>query len=195
MLIQYDATAINAAMKDGGYTSAAYAQEAGLFWHLDQVWNNGLDAGLLASAITVAKTINIDQAFLNDLTAAGGDPIQKMLTYVEPVTPVTPVTPGTTTQGTTGTGLAAISGALGNAWNGLTAAASTAGTSTATNEIAPGLPLEQGSSASTGTSTSNASLPLSIIIGVICLLIAGILAYLGRDTIVATLKGHGRPGK
>ena len=193
MLITYDDTAINAAMKAEGYTS--YKQENGLFWHLDQVWNNGLDAGLLASAITVAKTINIDQAFLNDLTAAGGDPIQKMLTYVEPVTPVTPVTPGTTTQGTTGTGLAAISGALGNAWNGLTAAASTAGTSTATNEIAPGLPLEQGSSASTGTSTSNASLPLSIIIGVICLLIAGILAYLGRDTIVATLKGHGRPGK
>ncbi|BDZ67505.1 hypothetical protein [Methanobacterium ferruginis] len=193
MLIQYDATAINDAMKAEGYTS--YKQENGLFWHLDQVWNNGPDAGLLASAITVFKTVNIDQAFLNDLTAAGGDPIQKMLTYVEPVTPVTPVTPGTTTQGTTGTGLAAISGALGNAWNGLTAAASTAGTSTATNEIAPGLPLEQGSSAATGTSTSNASLPLSIIIGVICLLIAGILAYLGRDTIVATLKGHGRPGK
>jgi len=199
MLIQYDDTAINAAMKAEGYTSDTsnkYAQEAGLFWHLDQVWNNGPDAGLLASAITIAKTANIDQAFLNDLTAAGGDPIQKMLTHVDPVTPVTPgtTTQGTTTQGTVGTGFAAISSALGNAWNGLTTAVGTVSTSTATNEIAPGLPLEQGSSASTGTS-SNSGLPIGAILGVIFLIIAAILVYLGRNTIVATLKGYGRPGK
>lgn len=190
MLIQYSDAAITNAMKT---EYAAFAQENSLFWHLDQVWNeNGQNKGILASVITVAKAVTIDQNFLNYLTAAGGDPIQKMLAYVEPVTPVTPATPtATTTQGTSVNGFANIGGAISGALNGL-------GTSNGvTNEIAPGLPLEQAAPTSTSASTSSngANLPIGIILGVIFLIIAGILVYLGKDTIVATLQGYGRPGK
>jgi cobalamin biosynthesis Mg chelatase CobN len=201
MLIQYDGTAATTAMgtkyvayirdENNNIISTVYAQEYDLFWHLDQVWNNGPDAGVLAEVITVARTITIDQTFLNYLTAAGGDPIQKMLTYVEPVTPVTPTTPGTSSTTTSGTGFAAISGALSNALNGLTTGTSTAtttATTATTTEIAPGLPLGQ-------TSTSSSNLPVGAILGAIFLIIAAIIVYLGRNTIIATLTGHGRPGK
>jgi formylmethanofuran dehydrogenase subunit E-like metal-binding protein len=193
MLIQYDDVAITAAMENGRYTSTAYKQEADLFWHLDQVWSNGPDAGVLASVITVVKSITIDQTFLNYLTSAGLDSIEKMLAAGEPVTPVTP---GSTVQGTVGNGFAAISGAWNNAFNDLTAV-----TSTSNNEIAPGLSLGQSSSsAAAGTSTTSASstvagIPVGAILGGLFLILAGILLYLGRNTIVAVIKGYGRPGK
>jgi cobalamin biosynthesis Mg chelatase CobN len=193
MLIQYDDVAITAAMENGRYTSTAYKQEADLFWHLDQVWGNGPDAGVLASVITVVKSITIDQTFLNYLTSAGLDSIEKMLAAGEPVTPVTP---GSTVQGTVGNGFAAISGAWNNAFNDLTAV-----TSTSNNEIAPGLSLGQSSSsAAAGTSTTSASstvagIPVGAILGGLFLILAGILLYLGRNTIVAVIKGYGRPGK
>lgn len=200
MLIKYSDAAITTAMgtkyvdyirdANGKVVSAVYAQEADLFWHLDQVWNSkGLNQGILASVITVAKSFTIDQNFLNYLTAAGGDPIQKMLSYVEPVTPVTPSSQGTST--TSGTGSASLGAAISSGLNGL-------GTSNgATNDIAPGLPLEQATPISTSTSTSgnNAGLPIGMILGALFLAIAGILAYLRRDTIIATLHGYGRPGK
>jgi len=189
MLIQYEGDAITTAMKETGYT--VFAQENDLFWHLDHVWNSaGHYQGILASVITVAKAFSIDQNFLNDLTAAGGDPIQKMLTYVEPVTPETPTTT-TITQRNSGNTIANFGGAIPGALNVL-------GTSNGVNnEIAPGLPLEQtiSTSDSTRTDSDGAGLPIGAILGIIFLTIAGILVYIGRNTIVATFTRHGRPGK
>ncbi len=188
MLIAYADTTITQAMRNGGYT--AYAQENDLFWHLDRVWNNGPDAWAVSAAITTARTItNIDANTLSYFNAAGGDPITRVLGYVAPVTPLTPLTLGSSSnaQDSSGTGLVTI---VTNALNGL-------GTSSAANnEIAPGLPLEQSTAATGTTSTgNNAGLPIGTILGAIFLVIAGILVYLGRNTIVATLRGYGRPGK
>lgn len=194
MLVQYDGTAITNAMKAEGYTT--YAQENDLFWHLDHVWNGGSDAGLLASVITVVKTTTIDQAFLNELTAAGGDPIEKLLNYVyvapvTPVNPVSPVTPsnsGTSTQTNILTGIGAT--AL-NAVNGLNSL--TTGTSTAASEVAPGLTTSPSTTPAAGktTATSNGSnLPLGAAAGAILIAIAAALIYLGRNTITGAIKGQ-----
>lgn len=183
-LIRFDSSGFNAAMIATGYTSAIYAQEAVMFWHADRVWNGGPDAALVASFFTIERSIPINAAILSTLTAAGGDPVKFMLNYVVPVTPVTP------SQGTSGNIFDNIGGMVSSAFNGL-------GTSnTATNEIAPGLPLGQSTPATaTTTSSLTTGLPIGAILGVILLIIAAILVYLGRNTIVETLTGHGRPGK
>jgi len=178
-LIQYDTTKMNELMAADGYTSSAN-------WHFDKVYPD--TASYLNAMFSVVREIPLTSDTLAALTAAGGDPVKFVKNYVIPVVP-TPATP-TSTQGTSGNGFANIGGAISGALNGL-------GTSNgATNEIAPGLPLEQTTPAITSATSGNeANLPIGAILGTIFLAIAGILVYLGRGTIVATLKGHQRPGK
>lgn len=200
ILIQYDDTAITTAMKAEEYT--AYAQENGLFWHLDQVWNNGADARVLDSAIIVAKGIdNINPAFLKDLTAAGGDPIQKMLTYVAPVSPTNPE--GTSdTSGTSGTsGTTPIIGSIGNGLSSTITALTSAvnglvnsNIQSAADEIASIQTSNTPTTATTPTN-NNSGLPLGSIVVIIFLAVAAILAYLRRNTIIDTVRRTERFGK
>lgn len=82
MLIQYDPTIITNEEKSDGYT--AYGSYNDPFWHLDKVWNNGSDAGVVASAISTVKTLNnMNQNFLDNLTTAS-NPVSYMLNYVSP---------------------------------------------------------------------------------------------------------------
>jgi formylmethanofuran dehydrogenase subunit E-like metal-binding protein len=67
-----------------------------------------------------------------------------------------------------------ITGALVNIANAITESPST--TDAAPNEIAPGIP---------NPTNSDANSPIGIIVGVIILAVVGLLAYLGRDTIIA----------
>ena len=182
-LISFNSDSFNAAPGNAGYST--YNEENTMFYHLDRVFNGGPDAALVASYFTIARAIPINSAILSTLTAAGGDPVKFILNYVVPVTPATP----TSSQGTSGNSLVNIGGTISSALNGL-------GTSsTSTNEIAPGLPLGQSTPATaTTTNSSTAGLPIGAIIGALFLVIAAILVYLGRNTIIETI-GYGGPGK
>lgn len=182
-LIMLNSDAFNVAPGNAGYTT--YNEENTMFYHLDRVFNGGPDSALVASYFTIARAIPINSVILSTLTAAGGDPVKFILNYVVPVTPATP----TSSQETSENSLANIGGTIGSALNGL-------GTSsTSTNEIAPGLPLGQSTpTTATTTNSSTAGLPIGTIIGALFLVIAAMLVYLGRNTIIETI-GYGRPGK
>lgn len=180
-LIQYDLSAMNVLMAADGYSNGGN-------WHLDKVYPDTGNSYLNAM-FSVVREIPLTQDSYEALTAVGGDPVDFLLNYVVPVTP-TPITPTPSTPGTSGNGFSTINGALANVWNSLESS------STSTNEITPGLPLEQNIPATTTTTNSStASLPIATILGTIFLIIAAILVYLGKDIIVATFKRHSRPGK
>jgi len=191
-LIQYDSEKAAELMAADGYTNRNY-------WILDKVFQ---DSSYLSAMFSVVREIPLTSNTLTELSAAGGDPVDYLLNYVvpttEPTTPTTSDTSTTTTTATTttGTALTTISGAVTSTWNSLTASTPT------TSEIAPGLPLEQTAATGTATSTSdstgtgtNSNLPVGAILGAIFLIVAALLIYLGRNTILATIKGYGRPGK
>lgn len=178
VLIQYDLTAMNALMAADSYNNSA-----GTNWHLDKVYKD-TDNSYLNAMFSVAREIPLTQDSFNALTAAGGDPVEYLLNFVIPVTP---------SQGTSGNVFTTMRGALTNAWNGL----GVSGTST--SSISSGSAAEQLNSAVETSPVTTASkktgIPVFVILLAIFLAIMGLLMYLRRGLIFATLKGHGRPGK
>lgn len=180
-LIQYNMDATEAMIARDGYSDV---DEWNLNWHLITMFK---DSSYLTAMFNVVREIPLTSDTLNELIAAGGDPASYILNYVIPKPD--PTTPDTVPSGTA---LTTIDRAVTNAWNDLTAGTST----TPTDEIAPGIPLEQTTTpiSSTGNNTKS-NLPFGIIAGAIFLVIAAILLYLGRNIITTAFTRHRRPGK
>jgi len=176
-LIQYNMDATEAMIARDGYSDV---DEWNLNWHLVTVFK---DSSYLTAMFNVVREIPLNSDILNELIAAGGDPVDYILNYVIPKPHQT-----TTDTAHTGTALTALNEALPNAWNDLTS-------STPTNEIVPELPLGQSTPVTDVTNSSNAGQPIGTIIGIIFLIIVTMLVYIRRNTIATTLRGYGRPGK
>lgn len=175
-LIQHNMDATEAMIARDGYSDV---DEWNLNWHLVTVFK---DSSYLTTMFNVVREIPLTSDTLNELIAAGGDPVDYILNYVIPKPD--PTTPDTVP---TKTALTSINGALTNAWNDLTAV-------TSTNEMAPELPLGQSTPLTTATNSSNAGQPIGTIIGIF-LIIVIMLVCIRRNTIATTLRGYGRPGK
>lgn len=190
MLIDFDKTVLNNIQPQN---SNWYKTMYWGIWYLQHGFPGTDLYGQVLSGYSIAKQITITQNDLNSLVAAGEDPVVYVMNFVAPVTPPTP-TPETGDQGTESTsgtisgisaGIAQTSASITQAVNGVTQQITTP------SEVAQGLP--SGNNPTQTTETSG--IPLVPAVGIIVLAIILVLAYIGRNNVIAAIRGYGRVGK
>jgi len=196
VLINYNSTIISG-IQPSFNSKYWYKTMYWALWYLEEGFPGMEDYGTVLSAYSIGTKsdgttpalITITKQDFNELVAAGEDPVAYIKNFVAPVTPPTP-TPQPGGQGTGITsgitdGIAQTSALLTQAVNGA------AQETTTPSEVAPGLPLGDTSSQTSGTS----DFPVIPAAGILLLVIILILVYLGRETVVSAIKGSERLGK
>ncbi|MCE5213147.1 MAG: chitobiase/beta-hexosaminidase C-terminal domain-containing protein [Methanobacterium sp.] len=124
--------------------------------------------------------INITETTILQYIAVQGSYISPVYTENYTINEPTPNPTPTTGTSVINAAFTGFAGALIDIYNAITGSTNT---NTATNDIAPGLPLGQ---------NTPTSLPIGIILGFIIVAIAAILIYLGRHAIYAAITGSER---